>query len=66
MMDKCDLSTEFLTMSNVMSWKLTNILLISYALDSDDSPMVGNRLNNSDAGIEIKIICTNYILLAKY
>jgi hypothetical protein len=65
-MDKCDLSTEFLTMSNVMSWKLTNILLISYALDSDDSPMVGNRLNNSDAGIEIKIICTNYILLAKY
>jgi hypothetical protein len=66
MMDKCDLSTEFLTMSNVMSWKLTNILLISYGLDSADSPMVGNRLNNSDAGIEIKIICTNYILLAKY
>jgi hypothetical protein len=66
MMDKCDLSTEFLTMSNVMSWKLTNILLISYGLDSADGPMVGNRLNNSDAGIEIKIICTNYILLAKY
>jgi hypothetical protein len=66
MMDKCDLSTEFLTMSNVMSWKLTNILLISYALDSADSSMVGNSLNNSDAGIEIKIICTNYLMLAKY
>jgi hypothetical protein len=60
------LSTEFLTMSNVMSWKLTNVLLISYSLDSADSLMVGNTLNNSDAGIEIKIICTNYLLLAKY